>query len=421
MNASFLYAVEYVVTAECITPLRTGNADGDVELVLTDSGRFLIQGTSIAGVLRDWIAKNKPELELDLFGSQEKEGRLIISDGVFQNTEMVLRPRVRINGATGTAKDGGKFDVAHIPAESSFCFTVVWRGLEKQTQETEAIEAALAAMDAGEITIGAQRSNGFGQVKLTVQKASFDLANPDDRKAWRNNTPRFNAVSLTNSKKTCYTFQIIGSTDSILVKSASPEQENYQAGMRIKIVNISSKTGSLIPGSSVKGAFRSRAQWIASASDILGDAVKWLFGSNPEDNNKLPGHARFTDIRLDDEKIQLSRIRINRFTGGVMKGGLFTEEPLSSKIDTTIRLDADECPVAYAMMLYILRDLGCGLFNLGSNGSIDMGHVHIDKVIITDPKGNSAILTFKNQKCELEDSQSICTAWQEAWKEALNL
>ena len=36
MKATFLYAVRYWIQAECLTPLRTGGADGDVEMVLTD-------------------------------------------------------------------------------------------------------------------------------------------------------------------------------------------------------------------------------------------------------------------------------------------------------------------------------------------------------------------------------------------------
>ena len=53
MNATFTHAIRYWVTATCLTPLRTGAADGSVDDVLRDwAGQAFVQGSSVAGALR---------------------------------------------------------------------------------------------------------------------------------------------------------------------------------------------------------------------------------------------------------------------------------------------------------------------------------------------------------------------------------
>lgn len=132
MNATFTRAVRYWVEAVCLTPLRTGGADGAAETVLRDwEGRPFVQGTSLAGVLRGWLEERDPDQAEALFGSQRQGGSLMVSDGLFEAAaEQQTRPRLRINGATGTADNGGKFDVAHIAAGSRLTFTLTWLGDE---------------------------------------------------------------------------------------------------------------------------------------------------------------------------------------------------------------------------------------------------------------------------------------------------
>ena len=75
MSATFTRAVRYRVEAVCLTPLRTGGADGAVETVLRDwTGRPFVQGTSLAGALRDWLADRDPDKVESLFGSQQQSG-----------------------------------------------------------------------------------------------------------------------------------------------------------------------------------------------------------------------------------------------------------------------------------------------------------------------------------------------------------
>ena len=55
-------------------------------------------------------------------------------------------------------------------AGSRLHFTLTWLGREDKVNETDTIEQMLAALHRGEIRLGAQKTNGFGHVRLTVKK-----------------------------------------------------------------------------------------------------------------------------------------------------------------------------------------------------------------------------------------------------------
>ena len=134
MAVTYTYAVRYEVEAICRTPLRTGGTDGDPETILEGGdGTALLQASSLAGALRGWLESGQnTALAEVLFGSPKMAGHLLMSDGVFEKAaERFTRPRLRINGETGTADEGGKFDVAHIGSGSIIAAgAVVLSGME---------------------------------------------------------------------------------------------------------------------------------------------------------------------------------------------------------------------------------------------------------------------------------------------------
>ena len=124
------------------------------------------------------------------------------------------------------------------------------------------------------------------------------------------------------------------------------------------------------------------------------------------------------DLRLAQAQTRkISRIRINRFTGGVIRQGLLMEEPLSTpvRLELSVRQGSDvEC----ALLLYALRDLGLGLYNLGSGGAIGRGYVNVSEIVVTGPEGRQATLRFDGeQRCQLDDPNNLVADWMQAWKE----
>ena len=415
--ATFDKAVCYEVTAVTETPLRTGPSDGSIDRVLRHrDGQAFLQAASLAGALRGWLEKQDKNAANALFGSQEKSGQLIVSDMEIQekaaksaeNTTIQLRPRLRINGKMGSAADGGKFDVAHIARGTVMKFSLTWLGAESDTDGPAQIEQMLGALHAGEIRLGAQKSNGFGRVALTVRSQTYHMTDKADREAWLHD--QFNGQTLELpeicTENVC-TFTVNGVADSILIKDAVPHIK--KDGTQFT-GNIKENGTAVLPGSSVKGAVRARVQAIA---DLLhcSESVDALFGRGAaQGDNGIAGRVRFNDVVLDKANEQMiSRIRINKFTGGVIRSGLFNEEPLKSGITLTITAPQDDI-CGCALLVYALRGLGLGLYNLGSGGAVGRGYIKVSRIAIACGD-KTADMTFGADGCKLNDTDNMVTSW----------
>lgn len=491
MNAVYTQAIRYSVTARCVTPLRTGG--GDTETVLRyENGRAFVQASSLAGAMREWVETNEVQLVTEkwprsiaetLFGSQKRSGSLILSDGVFEpSADMQIRPHVKIDGKTGAAEDQKKFDIAHIQRGAVFHFTLTWLGNPEDPDSADSVsvvEQILSAMNSGEIRLGAQKSNGFGRLSLVkevnssnVTKKVYNLRSEQDRTAWLelDDTPDnpvnyeagkepFQFPELPKSTRPVVTFTVRGRADSILVKSSYAEQRekaNAQ-GNPIKTsvtANLSEpdndgKDSPILPGSSAKGALRSRVYAIAKLlnSEKARETVDALFGRGPEDakedadarkangnsdDNGIPGKVRSEDVLLPREKgnrKEIARVRLDRFTGGVIRQGLFWEEPVSGDITLQYTVPADQ-PLGCALVLYALRDLGLKLWNLGSGASIGRGFLHVREIEAETPEGKRLYLRDFYQKDEngregnllsgtwsVEDRDGLWQEWNSALEE----
>ena len=411
VRATFTRAARYQVCACCLSPLRTGGTGLTSEQLLTDAqGRPYFQGSSLAGALREYhqntfgMAKTR-----QLFGDHNGAGHLVISDGDFpSDTKWETRPRLRINGKTGTAADGGKFDVAHLPVGTKQTFVLTWMGREEDEGELFQIEQMLAALHQGYIRLGGQKTNGFGRVKLEVRKQYYRMENAEDRAAWIEDQDRSELLVLPQvEQQDKITFEVQGYADTLLVKSGAVERRN---GKNVT-VHIQEQGDPVLPGSSVKGALRSRVALIAH---LLGadDVEMQLFGRDSRNgDNGVAGQVIVDDVRLSQSRKQeISRIRINRFTAGVMRQGLFTEEPVCSPV--MLYLSAPrELEHLCGYLVYALRDLGLGLYNLGSGGAVGRGYLRVSTIKVTLPDGRSGILRFDSQGiCTVEDEDGVLQA-----------
>lgn len=466
MNAVFTQAVRYAVTARCVTPLRTGA--GDTETVLRyENGKAFIQGSSLAGAMREWLEKHEPVeqqkgfgMAARLFGSRDCGGSLVVSDGVFSaGANVKLRPRIKIDGKTGAAKDQKKFDIAHIEQGETFTFCLTWLGSSSEADYAEellSVERMLSAMNSGEILLGAQKNNGFGRLSLeeekgehvpAVRKTVYDLRNEQDRDAWLEDTDPYTAGEKPfrfPEQAGCpgVVFTVRGTVDSILVKSSYSEQRKKADAQGKEIYtgvtpNLTEKDRPILPGSSVKGALRSRVYGIANYLN-QGKAqatVDALFGREPETSGKdngIPGRVHCEDVTLpsgEGNRKELARVRLDRFTGGVIRQGLFWEEPVGGDLSLTVTVPADE-PLACAFILYALRDLGLKLWNLGSGASIGRGFVRVREIEARTPEGKCLYLRDFYPKdphdgdggllsgtWSMEDTGGVWPAWDLALEE----
>lgn len=421
MGVTATMAAVYQVEAECRTPLRTGGTEGDPERVLRDrDGAAFLQGSSLAGAFRGWLeAAGDRTMADSLLGSAEQTGRLILSDGRFDvGANQYTRPRLRIDPKSATGEDGGKFDVAHMGRGSRLRFSLIWMGgPEERDRELAAVERLLSALDAGAIRLGAQKSNGFGQLSLTVKRGLFDLTEEEERRAWLadqwDGEPlKLNPFKLDSGVR----FTVTGQADNLLVKTApvTGERDEQQGAYT---PNLSEGGQALLPGSSIKGAVRARAEYIANVLKLGSEFTEQYFGRDAgAGDNGLPGLVQFEDALLSSDcKKKVRRIRIDRFTGGVQRAGLFTEEPISTKLE--LHMTAPEEPALCGLLLYALRDLGLGLYNLGSGWAIGRGQVAVEGIRATTSDGRSAALSFGEGGLTQDDPSGLLAGWLTALEE----
>ena len=135
----------------------------------------------------------------------------------------------------------------------------------------------------------------------------------------------------------------------------------------------------LIPGSSWKGLFRHRSLVILEAlgaSREQADGVcAWLFGSLEGGRGVLG----FSDSVVEKPRIvNRTHVAIDRFTGGVKDGALFSTRVLDrdQRITLCIRWESGDFPNVVATLLrHVMWDLHEGMISVGGMGSRGYGWV----------------------------------------------
>ena len=424
------YRVEVVTT----TPLHIGSGAGEDNEVLLHpvTEAPFMQSSSIAGVLRSISENLNGKKETDnLFGApnntedmDEKGSRVIISDGEMNTStvKMEYRPRVGIDPYSGTVSSsrlagsgneaGHKFGMELIGSGVEIVF-YLYLFHEKGDLYKDCLEKVLASLKTGRVQFGGQKTNGSGFLRLSSLKHSqFDMKDPNGRTAWAEENRMDNAsgkkghisqyseisnkLSAVEASGTAYVITLSGKTESSLMVSGlaadgvgkeAPDAENMKnaAGQYI------------VPGSALKGALKNRMIYIA---DFLNkkEIIENVFGRKGSVGDPgSSGNIVFKDIVLDKEVGTLlqHRIHIDKFTGGVKHGGLFSEKVVSGDIAAEIDIMNCSCSdEAAGLLILALRDLAAGMVNLGGGYNIGRGFITVDYVTICSRDGSRKAVIF---------------------------
>lgn len=381
--------VRGILVLDTPTCLSNGDAEGVIDMMLlrdSISPKALLTGSSIAGALRNYLheyekdyckSATRQDMASKLFGDlfayknekdkseQEKntQSPLIIDDALSSTIPQVeLRDGVKINGATGTADDGAKYDLEFLTAETKFPLSFELL-VQKEADEAElkkALAIALRGLEKGEISIGMKKRRGFGRCKIEKwQVWEFDLRKPKDRIEWL----KFDhwTRELSNKRKSFESIvvalggislkQQIDKRDRLLIhakfKLASPllirsgqdltkrsaADKNSKPSVPDVVHLRSQRNGKLEPvvsGTSLAGVLWHRAERIVNTLGKDLKIVYDLFGK-VDDKTKEAKASRLviheSAIESTDDLVQ-NRIAIDRFTGGTYHGALFSEQPI---------------------------------------------------------------------------------------------
>lgn len=440
MKALYSKITQYVVTARCEQPLHIGSGDGEKGEILIhpNEGKPFVQASGIAGALAEYIEMNYGTgIRKELFGNADAEkgnegkSKVVVTDGEFkkETIKIEMRTRCSINKETGSVnKKEGKgsdrssgqlLDMEYIGKGAEFTFVLlIYGNKEKEMEES------LAAMDSGKVRIGGQNTLGCGRISLLkIMAKEYDLTKENCRKEWtevisfrdiKDGTDKTEEIKKKKDslKNTDYKISFHASLDTaVLIKANMIEEEKVIKEMgeadhhmpdAMNIINAQEEF--IIPGSSLKGVFRSRIESIGKYLGIPEEKIKGIF----ENKSKILFEDSVIDSETDkkEKSNAVTRIHINKITGGVKNKGLFSELVTGGNTTITIYVDkgrieknkseflsAEAC---VGMILYVIRDLAVGAVNIGSGASVGRGFLNIGTVCITEGSQKKAKFSMQS-------------------------
>lgn len=425
----------------------------DAPVALDANGLPTLPGSSLAGVLRAQVYRNDPVATERLFGQsnkgQEQRSRVEISWGSILAANgkpmLGLQPRTSLladpilgpllrEGAPkrdhvrlserGTAADRGKFDRSYVPPGHRFALEVaLWsRSAAEAEKDWNFILTALHSPD---LRLGGATRRGYGHMAVhSCHMGAFDLAKPEDFAAFSALSSQpgalvglkqqdFKAIDQTwiraSLELTPEDFWRVGSGDLPLARHG---KEPDMLPASIVQVDWSKSSACLtsrrlvVPGSSVKGVLAHRAAYhhrrltgvFAGDADPVGEEARNILFGHAKESREAAGSGEggragcifIDDIYLTPGQIAVQQHNsIDRFTGGVRNGVLFSEElvwkhplPLAISIDR-VRL-AGVPRLARRAFDLAVRDLVEGRLAIGAAASRGHGYVRGTQVSWSD-------------------------------------
>jgi len=407
--------------------------DTDSDIVLDGDGKPFIPGTSWTGAIKSHCKIDDTALMDIFFGNSESSQSILITKDLFiiGNGKKEIRTNTSIDSKTQTAKDQSLHNYEVLSAGNLFDFgfeLVLKKAHEKQKEDiVKLVKTIVYELEHGNITLGAKTNSGFGKVKLSNTKYK-ELSFPHDAEWWLTGE-QIPSDSIDIKQSEIYsvspfngsisgTFLLDG---SILVKQSYTGDDD-----NIDSEQMQSNGKNIIPGTSIKGVIRHRAEKIMRTLNKYDEKkIQDLFGYVKErDRSAKKGRISISECIITGGSLEKqTRIRVDMLTGGAEDGALFSELPLWSDGNTSIDVDikikaATEFDMA--LLLQVMKDLWTGNLTLGGEASIGRGRFSGKDLLMTLNQ-NSIKITVNNDSINIEDENDLIPILESAWEEVIAL
>jgi CRISPR/Cas system CMR subunit Cmr4 (Cas7 group RAMP superfamily) len=426
------------VTLQAITAhgIHSGQGDHthDVLLVRDANGLPALPGTSLAGVLRHAFSEHHSEIAAArLFGQGGEQAHpswltvawcLVhdsnnqpIAEGLMDcgqdellarlhEVKPVVRQRVRLNHR-GAAQDNGKFDQTMIPAGVRY---TGWMGYwcDGSPDSVEDWQSLLNLMGTRRLRMGHGTRSGAGQFEaIGLAQMHWDLRTDEGRNGYqarprsRQDHSKLQPMAFEQVTPLEVTLHLraesgwrVGGGERSLQRHDKepdllPQHEPVVVWQGDR--GVLQERWHLLPGSALKGALRHRLayHYRCMTGEFAGmgaepeaehcPAVRELLGFSEKDEGRA-GLLAFSDLHLSDALAGvMMHNRIDRYTGGVIRGALFSEE-LLWRTPLTLRIEVID-PHRHASVDSTMRqalqrtleDLANGWLPIGAGGSRGLG------------------------------------------------
>ena len=434
-------------------PLRIGSGESgetevDTYVLKSRDQKPIIPGSSLAGVLRaackDW------EVARLLFGSDHEEtthnrgeirqSAIDVHDIILKDVDMVIRDGVAINAHTGTAIDGSKHNYEAVDSGAHGSLSLIITIRQEQSERLKEFEEAarkIAALLAQGLRLGSLTTKGFGLGHCPQVSIDFyDMSTQAAVKAW---LLKEACATETVTAKDSHVYDPaifvvdmeLAINGSLIVRHATDKK---RGDMPIKAEQLQrrSKDGQtkyyIIPGTSLKGVLRHQAIKILQRLGQEQELLDALMGSAGQ---KTKSRLIVNEVHIDKnagvhEHLQ-ARNSLDRFTGGVMPGKLFGENPIwqddaeKSPLKLHLEIKPDittgkQRSWDLGLIMFLIKDLCLGQIPLGGEKSIGRGTLkghkavihYNDNVFIIDAEGR---VTGDNVPDRLQDMEGWAKAF----------
>lgn len=368
---------------------------GEEGLLKNGDNKYILPATSFMGAVREYLTR-KGNNDLKILGDADNNGRLIIDDAILQTEELEIRKGLVIDPDRGSNEDKKLYTTFNIPAGTTVSVHVEAQCLEEKEFDP-ILKNICNGIDSGGITFGAKKTNGQGKCSIT----NVTIYRIDLDKDFAKYVEGVEESEYETFDYDCEPDRL--SVDDVFVLVAGIPQgllvkdgERHADPEDPKLTNLSRNMRHMdktpyIPGSTIKGMIRANAERICRAIGTDPAIVEDIFGYSKKDKNdpreNTRGHVIVDDCDLSQCKtITRSRIKIDRWVGGTIKGALLKNELCCTKDTDTVALkavirypvDHDELATlrrkqAVALLFLSLRDLGAGYLSLGSETTVGYG------------------------------------------------
>jgi CRISPR/Cas system CSM-associated protein Csm3 (group 7 of RAMP superfamily) len=313
-----------VVTALAV---GSGAEERGVDLAVARDGRGrpYVPGTGLAGALRAWgLLRNDRDRERRLWGWQPEDdptqgwaSRIWVEDGAVELPPGVVMEEVRdgvaLDRVTGAAARGFKYERAVLPAG-----TVVTLRLgcaverEHEAEALDLLQEIRAGLGTDRLWLGAARSRGLGRLELVRGSDRLLRERLDSREAMlaalrrrvRGERPSEEVppAEVRLAEPAELRLRLRWRPLGPLMVRAGAEGLSVDSLPLTTVVD--GERALLLPGSSIKGALRARAERILctlldgkrASADLPGrllpdSLISWVFGSSPPDEGAGGGAA----------------------------------------------------------------------------------------------------------------------------------
>ena len=421
-----------LIAGELSAPLLVGSGEEEetnMDVILDERGKPFIPGSALAGPLRRYLSEASGDAAANyVFGDSVngeksssspkigRQSRLLVYDTELNTPKLCHRDGVRLDGFK-TAEDKAKYSMQVV--ERGAGYTIRLELVEREddlaaeaeklsvVDGMEQIRTLIAGLYRGEITLGAKSRRGFGSLGVwDVRIKQFDMTQRESHLAWLDwdweHQDAFGGAERWDPQQLADTIKVMGHRLCVPLKVKNtimirryPESDCLDWVLP-DYVQLKSAGKAVIPGTGWLGAIRGRLTAILQDMGIAEDQeatqkkLEPILGSWSTEQVLLASTVKVEESVLKGGyALPITRNAIDRFTGGTVRGALYTGEPwVGGHTELVLRwpcrLEKALSDAICGLLLWVVSDLQNGLLAVGGETAVGRGIFKQDGAIKLD-------------------------------------